>query len=51
MGLIDFKIINEGKAVDVVFLDFNNSFNTEAHGILLEKRSCGMSGFLFWVEN
>ncbi|KAK4828359.1 hypothetical protein QYF61_026020 [Mycteria americana] len=45
--------VDEGKAVDVVFLDFSKAFGTVPHSILLDKLSnCGMSGLtVCWVKN
>ncbi|GAB0208399.1 mitochondrial enolase superfamily member 1 [Grus japonensis] len=46
-------LVDEGKVVDVVFLDFSKAFDTVPHSILPDKLSnCGMSGFtVCWVKN
>ncbi|KAK4828143.1 hypothetical protein QYF61_023959 [Mycteria americana] len=46
-------LVDEGKAVDVVYLDFSKAFDTVSHGILLEKLAAhGLDGYtLRWVKN
>jgi len=45
--------VDEGKAVDVVNLDFSKAFDTVPHSILLEKLAAhGLDGrTLHWVKN
>ncbi|KAK4808517.1 hypothetical protein QYF61_005834 [Mycteria americana] len=46
-------LVDEGKAVDVVYLDFRKAFDTVSHSILLEKLAAhGLDGCtLRWVKN
>ncbi|GAB0187101.1 mitochondrial enolase superfamily member 1 [Grus japonensis] len=46
-------LVDEGKAVDVVYLDFSKAFDTISHSILLEKWTArGLDGCtLHWVKN
>jgi len=43
--------LGEGRAVDVVYLDFSKAFNTISHNILLGKlRKCGLNEWLVrWI--
>jgi len=45
--------IDEGRAVDVVYLNFNKAFDTVSHNILLGKlRKCGLDEWsVRWIEN
>jgi len=46
-------LVDEGKAVDIVYLDFSKAFDTVPHSILLEKRAAhGLDGCtLRWIKN
>ncbi|GAB0209560.1 mitochondrial enolase superfamily member 1 [Grus japonensis] len=46
-------LVDEGKAVDVIYLDFSKAFNTVSHSILLEKLDAhGLDRCtLHWVKN
>ncbi|KAK4820725.1 hypothetical protein QYF61_004390 [Mycteria americana] len=47
------RLVDEGKAVDVVYLDFSKAFDMVSHSILLEKVAAhGLDGCtLCWVKN
>ncbi|KAK4828105.1 hypothetical protein QYF61_023467 [Mycteria americana] len=47
------RLVDEGKAVDVVYLDFSEAFDMVSHSILLEKLAAhGLDGCtLRWVKN
>jgi len=46
-------LVDEGKAVDVVYLDFSKAFDTVPHSILLEKVAAhGLDRCtLHWIKN
>ena len=45
-------LVNEGKAVDVVYLDFSKAFDTVSHGLLQKLAACGSDRYtLGWVRN
>ena len=46
-------LVNEGKAVDVVYMDFSKAFDTISHSILLEKLTAhGLDGCtIHWIKN
>jgi len=46
-------LVDAGRAVDVVYLDFSKAFDTVAHSILLEKLAArGLDGYILcWIKN
>ena len=47
------RLVDEEKAVDVVYPDFGKAFDMVSHSILLGKlAACGLDGYtLLWVRN
>ena len=47
------RLVDKGKAVDVVYLDFSKAFDILSHSILLGKlAACGLDRYtLLWVKN
>jgi len=47
------RLVNEGKAVDVIYLDFHKGFDNVPHSILLEKPAAYVLDgcILHWVKN
>jgi len=45
--------VDEGRAADVVYLNFSKAFDTVSHNILLGKlRKCGLDEWsVRWIEN
>jgi len=53
VGGANTHVVDEGKAVDIIYLHFSKTFNTFPHRILLEKLAAhGLDGCtLHWIKN
>jgi len=47
------RLVDEGKAVDILYQNFSKVFDTVPHSILLEKLAAhGLNGCMFhWIKN
>lgn len=46
------RLVDEGKTVDVVYLDFSKGFNTVSHNILIDKQKYWLDEWIVrWMEN
>eukprot|EP00061_Rhincodon_typus_P011640 g36813.t1 len=57
INLIEFfkvvtKVINEGRAVDVVYMDFSKAFDKGPYGMLIQKiKMLGIHDNFAWIQN